>query len=260
MKVITIPEDVTTHGKKQSRPLVPPRSSDMLATKIPYHGSVTAKQESIAGGYIEIHQATSTGHMENTAADCFPGPFINTNPPPGAERGGILTLSDPRYSLRCIHSRSSSSSSTIVDDDHIYQTIYPRCLMNDEACNVACIEASRQEVSASSSPKPTRLLTPHEGLSLAKPKPPPPRLWNSPKTITCPRIPPTQSPTSNGSSSSGVATMETTRGTSPLTVVDQHQSGACGNCAHYQALSQETKDYVSLYSTPQTCSATSVNQ
>lgn len=253
---MSIPDSSATHGtQRQSRPPLPRRRSDVLSSNLPYHNSAT-KQESTAGNYDQIHPPPSTDCLATTASNFLAAPFISSKAHVATT---VLALSDHRETLRSNRGTFSrcSSASTAENDDHIYQTIYPRCIGRDET-----YETASREVPVSTSPRPLGLLVQEESLSLAKPKPPPPRLWNSPKSTACSRTQKILSSEVSSSSTSGIATMETTRGTSPASVVNVNQSEACcinTTTSQYQSLSPEMKDYISLYNTPQATSLTSLN-
>lgn len=240
LKVMSEADNAPTHSQKQGRPLVLTRTPDV---------SLRAK----------LAQDTTPSYMTTTTFDSFPGPFLNTKYPPGTE--GTNILGNRKGSPTSNHGDSCSftSASSAEINDHIYHTVNSKRLDIVEAYDVPSNGGSRHDLPSSRSPKPQVLLLPGSSAPIAQPKSPPPRLWNSPKSTMCPRtrkLPPIPSSQTSGFAAAPESTRETSR--SPTTVVNRQQSGQSSNNTQYQRLSPETKDYMSLYSTPHTSSMTSL--
>lgn len=255
--------DGTILGQNTSRHLVSPLGSEMSATRFSCHLSAT-KQDLLTSNYANMpHAGSQTGCASGMtiSSRLIPGPFLNVTSQTATACEIADILDDQGMSLEHDHDESSScsSSSAIEGIDHIYQSIHPKRPHNDKSTSSA---SSRQKMPSG---RDQRSHTHHApgslGLALAIPKSPPPKLWNSPKsTMSHRKLPPipTSQSVSNVSSSSGIATMDTTRRGSPSTVVELNQSAVsgCHGSMACQAMNSETTDRVIL-SSPQMNAATS---
>ena len=243
LKAISEAHNAPTHNQKQGRPLVLTRTPDV---------SLRAK----------LSQDTTPSYMTSTPFDSFPGPFLNTKYPPGTEGTNILGNRKGSPTSNNGDSCSFTSASSAEINNHIYHTINSKRLDTIEAYDVPSNGGSRHDSPSSRSPKPQVMLMPGSP-ALAQPKSPPPRLWNSPKSTMCPRtrkLPPIPSSQSSGIATAAESTRETSRSPTTIVVVNRQQSGQSSNNTQYQRLSPETRDYMSLYSTPHTSSMTSLEQ
>lgn len=272
-------EDVSTyHGSSLGQPMggppLPMRNLDISAARVPPYHVAMIKREPDPSDYFEMRPVSIRGMA--TAGPRSPIGVFQT----GSHQGiiGLPQGDEWRKSSRIGHRQSSStaSSSTVEINDHIYHTIDQ---LEDEAYHsptestddTAVIGATAQNA------HPRLLLCrssqslrgPVVPESIAKPKTPPPRLLNSPKSTAClktsklPLVPSSQSvriisssitsQVSVSESATTTADQETTRESPPRSTdaleLKQKQ--------HQARESTETNDYVSLCSTPRTSAAMS---
>ncbi len=251
---------ISGHGP---RPPLPMRNSDTSTTRVPPYHVAMIKREPDPSDYFEMRSVSigPTGAFQ--AGGAHPGII-------GLSRGDEWGRNTSRIGHR--HSSSTASSSTVEINDHIYHTIdqfedeayhSPIDITDDSTATATTISQNvRPRLLCRSS---QNLRGPLVSESIAKPKTPPPRLLNSPKSTAClrtsklPLVPSSQSVRIISSSSTlttpvkvaatTVDQPETTRESPPRppqVEIDQLKQ------KQHKAQSPETNDYVSLCSTPRT--------
>lgn len=273
------------HGQPMGRPPLPMRNPDTNSTtRVPPYHVAMIKREPDPSDYFEMRPASIRGMA-------IAGPVTSTTPAGaalfqaggahptviGLPRGDEWGRKSSRYSHR--HSPSTASSSTVEINDHIYHTIdqlqfedeayHSPTEITDDMCTGTAVTAHAQNVQ-----RPRLLCRSSQNLrgpllseSIAKPKTPPPRLLNSPKSTAClktsklPLVPSSQSVriiSSSVTTTPGAAQVtadtvtvdqETTRESPPRPTAD---SALDLKQKQHKAQSPETNDYVSLCSTPRT--------
>ena len=251
------------HGQPIGQPPLPMRNSDVSAARVPPYHVAMIKREPDHSDYFEMQPVSIRG-MAIAGPPRVIGAFQA-----GSHQGIIgLPRGDEWRSTRGGHRHSSStaSSSTVEINDHIYHTIdqledeayHSPTESTDDGLTAATAQNVRPRLLCRSS---QNLRGPPVPESIAKPKTPPPRLLNSPKSTAClktsklPLVPSSQSVRIISSSITSQVTatteadQETARGSParPTTVgLDLKQK------QHNTRESPETNDYVSLCSTPRT--------
>lgn len=239
------------------------RNSDISTTRVPPYHVAMIKHQPDSSDYFEMRPASFRG-----MAIAGPPSTTCAFQAGGGAHPGIIGLprgDEWRKSSRIghRHSPSTASSSTVEINDHIYHTIdqfedeayHSPTEITDDAVAAATAQNVRPRLLCRSS---QNLHGPLLSESIEKPKTPPPRLLNSPKSTAClktsklPLVPSSQSVRIISSSTTpqvaaSTVDQETTRGSPPRpnVALDPKQK-------EHKAQSPETNDYVSLCSTPRT--------
>ena len=254
------------------------RNSDAsTSTRVPPYHVAMIKHEPDPSGYFEMRPvsirgmaiagspSTTTTGAAFQAGGAHPGII-------GLPRGDEWGRKTSRIGRR--HSSSTASSSTVEINDHIYHTIdqfedeayhSPTEITDDSSLTAATTQNVRRPRLLHRSSQSLRGPLVSESIA-AKPKTPPPKLLNSPKSTACqrtsklPLVPSSQSVRIISSSTTLTTPLEVTantgdaetsaRGSPPIarptgSALDLKQK-------QHKAQSPETNDYVSLCSTPRT--------
>ena len=247
----------SSQGQPMGRHLFPLSGSDVFtgARVPPYHVDSVIKHESDASEYFEMQPVSIRG----MAFARNNGAFYASNP---EGRMALPQGDEWRKSSRIGHrvSSSTASSSTVEINDHIYQAIDQ---IEDEAYHSPAETPEDATTARNVCIRPRLLCRRSQSLRgplvpenvAVKPKTPPPRLLNSPKSTAStkpsklPLVPSSQSVrilSSTATPQVQSTAAERSKGSPPDTLtLDLKQT-------QHKAQSPETNDYVSLCGTPQT--------